>query len=180
MRNLLWKFLSGAVLIMGILILMGPPAQAQDQCLPISGTLYGYATDAWHMVADVTIGRKVYHATILSENTSFFDNGDSWQGTEHWTLDFGGGNTIELNPTFVSDHMTDPVANYTVIEIGTFTKGKGIFKHAFGSLFTLGPFGPNVKLPDNIQAPSGPDVWYFVGPFQGTMCGLNDRDEKRD
>jgi hypothetical protein len=99
MKNLLWKFLSGAVLMMVMLILTGPPTQAQDQCTPISGTIYGCTTDeGWMMTGGFTISRKVYHATIsvdggpLLSGNPFED--EVWTGTETWTFDFGMGNKI--------------------------------------------------------------------------------------
>jgi hypothetical protein len=179
-----------AVLTIGVLILIAPPAQAdgQCQCEPFSGTLYGWNTGDWHAVGDITIGNKVYHATLLVVNTSFIDNGDTWLGSETWTFNFGGGNTIQLMTHFVGEHVspTDAVYQtgiYHVIELGTFTNGTGVFKHAYGNLISPGPFGPGVKLPDNIKLPpeaQGTDVWFWVGPAQGMICGISDRDEKRD
>ena len=109
MRNFLWKFLSMTILAIAVLVLTAPPAQAEDQCQcePFSGTLYGWNTGDWHAVGDITIGNKVYHATTLVVNTSFIDDGDTWLGTETWTFNFGGGNTIQLKTHFVTEHMTD-------------------------------------------------------------------------
>jgi hypothetical protein len=187
MRNLLLKLLSAAFLTMGVLILMAPLAQAQDQCLPFSGTIYGWAIDNWEMVGDFTIGHKVYHAKISVESGPLLSGDpttdDVWQGTELWTFDFGKGNTIQLKARFVTEHAnvvanTSGIFHYT--EVGTFTNGTGMFKHVFGSLVAQGPFGPGVKLPSTIPAPAGEGVWYFVAPTQGTICGLNDHDEKRE
>lgn len=189
MRNLLGKLLSVAVLTIAVLILIAPPAQAdgQCQCEPFSGTLYGWNTGDWHSVGDITIGNKVYHATVLTVNTSFSGDGeDVWQGTETWTFDFGKGNTIQLLTHFVTEHMTDAASEsgvFHVIEVGTFANGTGVFKHAYGNLISPGPFGPNVKLPDNIKLPpeaQGVGVWFWIGSSQGMICGMNDRDEKRD
>jgi hypothetical protein len=139
------------------------------------------------MMGDFTIGRKVYHATISVESGSLLSGdptqNEVWTGTETWTFDFGKGNTIQLKTTFVTEHanfVDNTSGIFHVNEVGTFTNGKGIFKHAYGSLVSQGPFGPNVKLPNNIQAPSGSDVWYFINPTQGMICLLNDHDEKRD
>jgi|SRR5271157_344047 len=188
MRNILWKLLSVAVLTLAVLILIAPPAQAdgQCQCEPFSGTLYGWNTGDWHAVGDITIGNKVYHATLLAVNTSFIDDDDTWLGTETWTFDFGKGNTLQLMTHFVTEHMTDAVSAagvFHVVEVGTITNGTGVFKHAYGNLISPGPFGPGVKLPDNIALPpeaQGPGVWFWVGPAQGMICGMSERDEKRD
>jgi hypothetical protein len=178
MRSLLLRCLSVAVLTIGMLILLAPPAQAQGHCVPLSGTMYLWLTDTWHGVADFTIGRNLLHANFLSVNTSFFDGGDVWQGTENWTLDFGKGNKIHVKVHFVTQHMTDAVSSagvYDIVEVGPFTNGRGVFKNAYGNMSIQGPFGPNVKLPDNIQPP--PDAqWFSVVESQGMICGLNDRN----
>jgi hypothetical protein len=186
MWNLLRKLLSVAVLTIGVLILIGPPAQAegQCQCQPFSGTFYGWNTGDWHAVANITIGNNVYRATLLAVNTSFTDDGDVWLGTETWTLDFGRGNTIQLMTHFVTQHMNDAVADsgvFHVIELGTFANGTGMFRHTYGSLISPGLFGPNVKLPDNIELPpEAQGAWLWIGPSQGMICGMSDRDQKRD
>jgi len=187
MRNLLRKLLSVAVLTIGVLILIALPAQAQGQCQcePFSGTFYGGETDTWHAVADITIGNKVYHATILVVNTSFIDDGDIYLGTETWTLDFGKGNTIQVMTHFVTEHMTDAVSDsgvFDVVELGTFANGTGVFKHAYGNLISSGPFGPGVTLPPDITLPpaAAGASWFWIGPAQGMICGMKDRDENRD
>jgi hypothetical protein len=186
MRNLLWKLLSVVVLTMGVLILMAPPAQAQDHCAPISGMIYGWNIDSWQMVADFTIGRKVYHAAItIGDSTLIGDpyQDDVWQGTETFIFDFGKRNTIQLMTPYVTEHakLTDPLDPsliFHVTHLGTFTNGTGMFKHAYGNLAFWGPIGPGVKLPPQIQAPAG--GLYFISAAQGTICGLNDGNEKRD
>jgi hypothetical protein len=187
MWNLLRKLLSVAVLTIGVLILMALPAQAQGQCQcePFSGTFYGGLTDTWHAVADITIGNKVYHATDFSVNTSFIDGGDTWLGTETWYVDFGRGNTIQVMTHFVAEHMTDAVFDsgvYHVIELGTFANGTGVFKHAYGSFISTGPFGPLVTLPPDITLPpaAAGAYWFWVGPSQGMICGVDNFGEKRD
>jgi hypothetical protein len=187
MRNSLWKLLSVTVLTTGALILVAPPAQAQGSCAPLSGVVYGYTTEAgWQMEGNFTIGREVYRATVLAVNTSLIGDpltDDVWQGTETWTWRFGKGNTIQLLTGFVTEHAnlskTDPGA-FHVNEVGTFANGTGMLRHAYGSLLAQGPFGPNVKLPDQIQlpAPLPEGTWFFVAPTQGMICGLNDRDER--
>jgi hypothetical protein len=175
MRNLLWKLLSVAVLMTGLLILIAPPARAdgQSQCQPITGTLYMGLTDTWYMVGDLTIGKKVYHATGFSVNTSFIDEGDVWLGTETWTFDFGGGNTIQVMAQFVTEHMTDAASEsgiYHYIGVGTFANGTGAFKRAHGNLGVQGPFGPNVKVPDNVKLQLPADaVWFAIMPAQGMI-----------
>lgn len=178
MRSLLLRCLSGAVLMIGMLILLAPPTQAQGNCVPLSGTMYLWLTDTWHGVGDFTIGRNLLHANFLSVNTSFFDGGDVWQGTENWTLDFGKGNKIHVEAHFVTQHMTDAVSLagvYDLVDGGPFTNGRGLFKNAYGNISIRGPFGPNVKLPDNIHPPEDAQ-WFSVVESQGMICGLNDRN----
>ncbi len=174
MRTLLLRCLSVIVLTIGVLMLMAPTAQAQGQCVPVSGTIYFWYTDTWHGVGDFTIGRKASHPDILSVNTSFFDDGYVWRGTEKWTLDFGKGNTVQLKMRFVAEHVNDAVSSsgvFHITEVGKFFKGTGMFKNAYGSFTVQGPFGPNVKLPAEIQPP--PDAQMFsVAPSQGMICGL--------
>lgn len=178
MKRLLSGMLSMAVLTIGVLILIAPPAQAQGNCVPLSGTLYLWLTDTWHGVADLTIGGKLLHADVVAVNTGFFDGGDIGIGTEDWTVNFGHGNTIRLRMNFVTEHMNDEVSSsgvFHVIDIGKIAKGTGIFKNASGNFSVEGPFGPNVKLPDNIQPPPESQMLGFT-PVQGMVCGLNDRD----
>ena len=187
MRNLLCRLLSAAVLTIGVVFLIALPAQAQGQCQyePFSGMIYAGLTDTWHSVGDLTIGKKIYHATIVTATTSFIDDGDTWLGTETWTFDFGRGNTIQLMTHFVAEHITDAASEYGVfhvIELGAFANGTGVFKHAHGSLFAEGPFGPGVTIPENITLPpeAAGASWYWVGPSQGMICGVDNFGEKRD
>ncbi len=171
MRNSGFRLLM-AVLTVGLLLVMVPLANAQEKCLPLSGTIYFWYTDTWHGTAEFTIGRDVLHAAIVANNTSFIDGGDMALGTENWTLNFGGGNTIHVLTHFTIEHMTDAVASsgvMHVIEIGTFTNGKGAFQGAYGNLTANGPFGPAVTLPDNIQ-PAPDSVMFGVTPTQGMIC----------
>ncbi len=168
-----------AVLVLMIAI-SSSSARAQENCLPVSGTLYGYLTDeGWSMVGNFTIGREVYQATALAVNTSFIGDptlDDVWQGTETWAMDFGEGNTIQVMAEFVSEHsniITNKSGIFHVIDGGPFANGTGAFKHAYGNLLAQGPFGPGVKLPPTIQSPEG--TWYFVGSTRGTVCGMNNR-----
>jgi hypothetical protein len=177
MRSLRLRCLSVVVLTMGALLLIAPTAQAQGNCVPVSGTIYFWFTDTWHGVGDFTIGRNASHPDILSVNTSFFDDGYVWRGTEKWTLDFGNGDTIQSKMRFVAEHVNDAVSAsgvFHITEVGTFNHGTGLFKNAYGSLTIQGPFGPNVKLPGKIQPP--PDsIMFAVAPSQGMICGLNSR-----
>jgi hypothetical protein len=171
MYKFAFRFLA-AVLTVGLLLVIVPPANAQGQCLPLSGTIYFWYTDTWHGAAEFTIGRDVVHAAIVANNTSFIDGGDMALGTETWTVDFGKGHTVQVLTHFTIEHMADAVASsgvMHVIEIGTFTKGKGAFRKAYGNLTANGPFGPSVKLPDNIH-PAPDSVMFAVTPTQGTIC----------
>lgn len=171
MRKSAFRLLA-AVLTLGFLLVAVPSANAQEKCLPLSGTIYFWYTDTWHGTAEFAIGRDVLHAVIVANNTSFVDGGNMALGTEKWTLDFGKGNTIQVLTHFTIEHMTDSVAAsgvMHVIEIGKFTAGKGVFRKAYGNLSANGPFGPAAKLPDNIH-PASDSVMFGVTPAQGTIC----------
>jgi hypothetical protein len=187
MRNSLWKLLSATVLTTGVLILIAPPAQAQGGCVPLSGMVYGYSTptDAgWNLKGNLTIDREVHRYTAVTVGTSGpipDPFRDVWRGTETWTLNFGRGNTLQVMTAFVTEHanLADPNSTgvFHVTELGKFANGTGMFRHVYGSLFQDAPFGPNVELTDIFpQLPEG--TWFVVGPVQGTMCGLDDRDER--
>jgi hypothetical protein len=171
MRKPVFRFI-GSVLVVGVLLVIVPFANAQEKCLPLSGTIYFWYTDTWYGTAEFTIGRDVLHASIVANNTSFVDGGVMALGTEYWTLNFGGGNTIHVTTHFTIEHMTDAVSSsgvMHVIEVGRFTKGKGVFQNAYGNLTANGPFGPAVKLPNHIH-PAADSVMFAVTPTQGTIC----------
>jgi hypothetical protein len=175
MRGSLRKSVSWPVLTIAILAVLVLPAQAQQvqhPCLPFSGTIYFWLTDTWHGAADLTIGRNLVHADVLAINTGFFDAGSTWQGSEKWTLDLGNGNKIRLKTDFIAEHVTDAASTSGVFhlsEVGRFTRGAGLYQNAFGSITVSGPFGPNVKLPSNIQP--APDAQAFaVTQALGSIC----------
>jgi len=174
MQNLFLRFLLVAALAIGSIILLAPSAFAQSECAPVSGTVYGWFTDTWHGTGEFAVGRKVLHMKLLVVNTSFFDDGNLYRGTETWTFDFGKGDTIQAKTQFITEHMTDAASSsgvFHVTEVGQFGNGTGKFYGAYGSLTTTGPFGPSVKVPDNVKVP--PDaqmIWY--GPYQGMLCGM--------
>jgi hypothetical protein len=146
----------------------------QERCLPFGGTLYGWYTDHWYGTGTFSVGRQTRHADILDINTGFLDNGNMWMGTEDVTFDFGKGNTFQMKAEFLTEHMTDAVSAsgfYDVRENGTFTHGTGMFKGAYGHWVTYGPFGPAVKLPDDIK-PAPDATMYWIGHYDGTICGI--------
>jgi len=178
------KTISILILAAGALLVLLPAATAQEHsqgqgnCVPLSGTVYLWLTDTWHGVGDFTIGRKHLPASFLAVNTSFLDSGDVWEGTEDWTLDFGNGNKLHVAAHFVTQHMTDSVSTagaFDLVDGGRFLQGTRMFKNAYGNMTVQGPFGPGVKLPDNIHPPADAQ-WFSVVESQGMICGMNDGD----
>jgi hypothetical protein len=118
---------------------------------------------------------EAHYVDLVDINTSFVDGADIWTGTEAATFDFGRGDTLQLSAEFVTEHMNDSVASsgvFHINEIGTFTKGTGSFRNAYGHWIMQGPFGPSVTLPSNIQPPPDADL-YWIGQYHGTLCGIS-------
>jgi hypothetical protein len=162
-----------------------PKAGAQDQCVPFGGTIYGWHSDAWYGVGDFTVGKNVMHATIADPNTGFTPMGDVWLGAEEATFTFANGDKITAMTDFITEHMTnlgDPNAVFHVNETGYFAKGTGRFKNAWGHFSLQGPFGPGVTLPANITVPDDPnkDGMFWIGQYNGTICGVSGLDTKKD
>lgn len=177
--------LSGGLLAVVVLLLVASsaPAVAQNNCAPISGTVYGAFSRAevgqkraWHMLANFTIGQGIRLAAIGVKTTSIVQDADNWQGGELWTLDFGEGHTIQLQTSFVTEHMTNAGGVYHIREVGTFVNGTGAFVNAYGNLTAEGPFGPGVVLHDVTGLPLIDATMFWVAPSQGTICGVNSRD----
>jgi hypothetical protein len=157
-----------------VLLLIPSAAAAQNQCVPFGGTIYAWHTNAWIGSGEFTVGRQVLHATINDVNTSIVKDGDVWRGTETATFDFGSENTVDLMTDFVTEHMNDAAAAsgvFHVNEIGTFAHGTGIFKNAYGHFSSQGPFGPKVKLPENVKPPENADM-FWIGQYNGMICGI--------
>jgi hypothetical protein len=156
---------------------LGSTAFAEDQCVPFGGTIYGWHNGgSWYGVGDFTVGKTVLHAKITDPNTGLTDMGDIWLGTEEATFDFGHGNKITAMTSFVTEHQTDPAGLtgvFHVNETGSFARGTGAFKHAWGRFNLQGPFGPGVKLPETVTA--GPnDGLFWIGQYNGTICGVKE------
>ena len=179
-----------SVIVVFLIGICSSSSSAQGNCLPLSGTVHGALyRDApgqpryWHMVGNFTIGDAVYSATIGVKGTSQIQDGYMWQGTETWTFDFGGGNTIQLMTDYVTEHMTagglpNPEGIFHIREVGTFANGTGALKNVYGNLAADGPFGPNVVLHDEPQWwPLSGVTMFYVAPSQGMICGLNNRDK---
>jgi hypothetical protein len=114
------------------------------------------------------------HADVVDPNTGLARIGDIWLGTEEATFDFGDGNTVTLMTDFITEHMNDAVSTsgvFHVDETGYFAKGTGRFKNAWGRFNLQGPFGPGVKLPENIQ-PGTNDGLFWIGQYVGSICGV--------
>jgi len=170
-------------IVVFLLVMDNGPANAQNNCAPFSGMVYGalYRDSAdqprtWHMLGNFTIGRELSFATIGVKSTSMVRDPDDWQGTELWTFDFGGGNTIQLTTDFVTEHMANTAGIYHIREVGRFVDGTGAFVHAYGNLTAEGPFGPNVVLHDVSGLPTVATM-FWVAPTQGMICGANERDQ---
>jgi hypothetical protein len=147
----------------------------QSQCLPFGGTIYGWHNgDSWYGAGDFTVGKKIMHATVVDPNTGFTDKVDIWLGTEEATFTFASGEKITLMTDFVTEHQTDAAGTqgvYHVNETGSFAKGTGRFRGAWGRFNLQGPFGTGVSLPSNIT-PDVNDGWFWIGQYNGTICGL--------
>jgi len=168
--NKFWRWMATVLFVTA----MAFPAVAEDHCIPFGGTVYGWATDNWYATGDFVIGNKVRHANIVIVNTGFFDNGGISTGTEIGTFDFGHGNTFQTKADFSVQHLNDALTDSGVFDVrenGTFFKGTGIFRGVYGHWVNDGPFGPNVKLPDNIH-PDPAASLYWIGRYHGTICGL--------
>jgi hypothetical protein len=176
MRNLILRLFSTIALAIGVLALIPASAEAQERCIPFGGTIYGWLTDHWQGVGDLTVGGKVWHAKLNVDTLKVVDGGDTWTGKEALAFDFGKGNILKGVGPFVTEHMTDPGGSLVVFHIneeGRFVKGKGIFQNVYGHWAMQGPFGAGVKLPNNIQPP--PEAsWFWIGQYSGTICGMSD------
>ena len=175
MRNQAFRLAVLVVIGITTVLLIVPRISAQEQCVPFGGTVYGWHTDNWYGTGNFAVGRKVRHADIVDVNTGFFDNGGVSTGTETATFDFGRGNTIRLNVDFIVEHLNDAISSSGVFDVkenGTFSKGTGMFKGAYGHWVMEGPFGPDIKLPDNIPADPISDM-YWIGWYHGMICGVH-------
>ena len=178
MRTLILRFTAITALAIGALVLLAPAAEAQERCVPFGGTMFLWHTDNWYGVGDLSVGRKVMHADLVDINTSIVFGDYIWTGTEMATFDFGHGNRFQTPIEFIAEHVNDSVSAsgvFHISEIGTLTKGTGMFKNTYGHYIMQGPFGPNVKLPDNIQPAPGADMFGIV-QYHGTICGIKDSD----
>ncbi len=168
------RILTLIALVIGAIVFFAPIAQAQSNCVPFGGTIYGWLTNKWHGVGDFTVGEQIRHVKLDVDTLSVVDGGDIWTGNEVQTFHFGQGNVLKGSAAFVTEHMTDPGGSGSVFHIneeGIFTPGKGIFANVNGHWAMQGPFGSGVKLPDKIQPP--PEAsWFWIGQFNGTLGGM--------
>ncbi|HEV2468192.1 MAG TPA: hypothetical protein VGS78_03285 [Candidatus Sulfotelmatobacter sp.] len=150
-------------------------SETPSQCVPFGGTIYGWHNgNSWFGVGDFTFGKKILHASVEDPNTGFDDKGDIWLGTEEATLTFASGEKITLMTNFVTEHQTDAAGTqgvYHVNETGSFARGTGRFQRAWGRFNLQGPFGSGIILPSNIT-PGTNDGWFWIGQYNGTVCGL--------
>jgi len=173
-----------AIVLMSVLCVVSAmvlTASAQEkavmpsQCLPFGGTIYGWHNgDSWYGIGDFAFGKKILHATVEDPNTGFEDKGDIWLGTEEATFTFGSGEKVTLMTDFVTEHQTDAAGTqgvYHVNETGSFARGTGRFRHAWGRFNLQGPFGWGVSLPSKIT-PGPNDGFFWIGQYNGTICGL--------
>jgi len=152
---------------------VGGLVSAQNNCVAFGGTVYGWNPgDAWLATGNFYIDGKPYRISLVDINTSFADGGDVWTGTEAVTIDFGKGDKLLMSAEFVAEHMNDAASSsgvFHINEIGTFTKGSGRFKNAYGHWTMQGPFGPAVPLP---IAPLPAANTYWIGQYDGMLCGI--------
>lgn len=152
----------------------GPSGRAQENCVPFGGTVYGWHTDNWYGTGEFLVDRKSRRGNIVDVYTGFFDNGGVATGTEIATFDFGNGDTFQLKVDFIVEHLNDSLTSNGVFDVrenGTFTKGTGMFKGAYGHWIMEGPFGPNIKLPNNIHPDPNSDM-LWIGWYHGMICGM--------
>lgn len=160
-----------------------PQADAQAQCVPFGGTIYGWHNNgSWHGIGDFTVGKETMHATVADPNTGLTKMDDIWLGTEEATFTFENGDQITAMTSFITEHMTDPGGVQGVLhvdETGYFSKGTGRFKNAWGRFNLQGPFGPGVKLPASIT-PDINDGRFWIGQYFGTICGVSGSEMGKD
>lgn len=189
------RFSSVLVLAIGALVLIIPSAITQDRfgpedkheaacaCVPFGGTVYGWHTAAgWVATGTFTLGRESKQVGVSTINTGFNQGTYIWTGTEQHTYDFGHGNTFQSPADFVVEHANDLELSpgfAHIMEIGTISKGTGIFEHAYGHWTMQGPFGPNVTLPGNIHPGSDADGLFWIGQYHGTVCGPKVTEESK-
>lgn len=162
------------MLILFLALFTTTSASAQERCVPFGGTVYGWHTDNWYANGDFTVGRNVRHANIVDVNTGLVDRGSLTTGSEVASFDFASGDTVQLNTDFIVEHMKDALAASGVYDVkanGTFVKGTGKFKGAYGHFVMEGSFGPAVKLPDSIHPDPKSDM-SWMGWYHGMMCGV--------
>ena len=167
----MFRLLAGTILALALLVAAAPAANAQDQCAPISGVIYGWYTDNWHGVMSIKIGRTSGQASLLGATTGFVDTGDVYRGTEDWTIDLGHGDIIKAKTHFVVEHATDATSATGVLHVtegGQIVGGAGKYANAYGNIMSVGPFG-NIKLPKTITTPANAQA-YWLNPFQGMIC----------
>ncbi len=170
MKNFLFLFIASFVLLtIGVATAVG-----QQQCQPFGGTLYGWHDGkSWVGEGDFTLGTEVLHAKVVDVNTALEKHEDMWWGTETATFDFGQSNTVQLLTEFTTEHMKSASGVFHVNEIGTFAKGTGRFQKTYGHFNSQGPFGPGVVLPAAKAKPPAGVSMYWIGHYDGIVCGLN-------
>jgi hypothetical protein len=150
-------------------------ATSQEGCKPFGGTLYGWHNGkAWVGEGEFTVAGQVLRASVVDVNTGVEKHSEMWWGTETATFDFGKGNTVQLLTEFTTEHMTNPSGVFHVNEIGTLAKGTGRFRKAYGHFNSQGPFGPGVVLPAGKVSPPAGVTMYWIGHYDGTICGLSE------
>ena len=198
MSKITIRFVSILVLVIGAMVLIIPSAITQDRsgpedkheaecaCVPFGGTVYGWHTEAgWVATGTFALGRESKQVGLMAVNTTPADYDKNlyiWIGTEQHTYDFGHGNTFQSPVNYVAEHVNDAVSAsgvFHVMEVGTISKGTGIFEHAYGHWTMQGPFGPSVILPSNIQVGQGGDGLYWIGQYHGTICGPKVNEESK-
>ena len=145
----------------------------QQPCKTFGGTLYAwYDGKAWIGEGDFLVGDQLLHAKVVDVNTALEQHGDMWWGTETATFDFGGGNKMDLMTEFTTEHMKDPNGLFHVNMVGTFAHGAGRLNKVSGHFTSQGPFGQGVVLPGGKTNPPAGVSMYWIGHYDGAVCGV--------
>jgi hypothetical protein len=97
-------------------------------------------------------------------------DGDTWTGTETFTMDFGDGDAIAWTCHYVTSNVTNPLGVSSLLETCTIGSGTGVFQNASGIITTRGSFGPGFSLFG--QTLDG-QTWYAAAETDGVITGLD-------
>lgn len=173
-KNLLIFMVGLVMLTFGAAIAIG-----QQRCEAFGGTIYAWRTPAGFVgVGDFNIGNRTLHANVLDAPISSEPHPPEWAwGTELATFDFGEGNTVELLTEYTAEHLSNPAKVFHINEIGTIGNGTGRFAKAYGHFSSQGVFGAGVVLPAGKVTPPPDAKAFWIGMYNGSICGLSETSE---